>query len=112
MKSRLNEANNRLTNMMDTLGTTRYAYDRVSQLLSEDGPWDSDTVSYTISNRLRTGLSLQAPNASTWEQSYAYDAAWRLTNTASPAGAFTYSYTTTAGTTPGRLIEKLLCHNI
>ena len=41
MQSRLNEANNRLTNMIDTLGTTRYAYDRVSQFLSEDGPWDS-----------------------------------------------------------------------
>ena len=40
--------------MVDGVGTTRYAYDRVSQLLSEDDPWDSDTVSYTNSNRLRT----------------------------------------------------------
>ena len=35
---------------MDALGTTRYTYDAVGQLLTEDGPFDSDTVtnSYSI----------------------------------------------------------------
>ena len=47
---------NRLTNMVDAVGTTVYGY--ASQLLtSEDGPWDSDTVSYTYNNRLRSGLT-------------------------------------------------------
>jgi YD repeat-containing protein len=29
----------RLTNMVDAVGTTRYAYDGLGQLLTEDGPW-------------------------------------------------------------------------
>ena len=59
---------NRLTNMVDAVGTTVYSYDGASQLLSEDGPWASDTVSYTYNNRLRNGLSLSAPNASAWTE--------------------------------------------
>jgi len=42
-------------------------------------------VSYTYQNRLRAGLSLLAPNASPWAQSYGYDAAKRLTTLTSPA---------------------------
>ena len=93
---------NRLTDMFDAVGTTRYsydavgttnyAYDSVGQLLSEDGPWNDDTVSYSYANRRRTGLSVLAPNSSPWVQSYAYDAANRLTNIVSPAGAFGYVY--------------------
>ena len=82
----------RLTNMVDSVGTTKYNYDSVGQLLSEDGPWNSDTVSYSYANRLRTGLSLQAPSASSWVQSYGYDAAKRLTSVTSPVGAFGYIY--------------------
>src|SRR6266496_2688907 len=40
------DAMNRLTNMIDAVGTTRYAYTLASQLQSEDGPWNDDTVSY------------------------------------------------------------------
>src|SRR5438552_3505993 len=58
--------------------------------------WDNDTVNYTYNNRLRTGLNLQAPNASDWGQSYAYDAAKRLTSLTSPAGTFGYIYDATA----------------
>jgi len=32
--------------MVDGVGTTRYTYTAVSQLLSEDGPWNADTVTY------------------------------------------------------------------
>jgi len=46
--------------------------DAAGQLLSEGGLWADDTVSYTYNNRLRTGLSLQTPNASAWTQSYGY----------------------------------------
>lgn len=45
---------NRLTNMVDTVGMSAYSYDQVGQLLSEDGPWSNDTVSYTYANRLRS----------------------------------------------------------
>ncbi len=83
---------NRLTNMVDRVGSTAYRFDAVGQLLSENGPWTDDTVSYSYNNRLRTGLSLLAPNDSPWVQSYAYDAARRLTNITSRAGAFGYAY--------------------
>jgi RHS repeat-associated protein len=86
------DALNRLTNMVDGVGTNRYTYDAAGQLLSEDGPWSDDTVNYTNQNRLRTGLSVLAPNASAWSQTYAYDAAIRLTNVTSRAGKFGYSY--------------------
>jgi len=86
------DALNRLTNMVDAVGTTRYAYDTVGQVLSEDGPWDNDTVSYTYANRLRTSLSVMAPNASAWTQSYGYDLLDRLTNVTSAAGSFGYDF--------------------
>jgi RHS repeat-associated protein len=79
--------------MVDAVGTTYYGYDAAGQLLSEAGPWPSDTVTYTYNNRQRASLSLQAPNSDPWTQSYAYDGARRLTNTTSPAGSFSYQYT-------------------
>jgi RHS repeat-associated protein len=84
---------NRLTNMV-TSGTftNNYTYDAVGQLLSEGGLWPNDTVSYTYSSRLRNSLTLQAPNASAWSQSYSYDTARRLTSLISPAGTFGYIY--------------------
>ena len=84
------------------------SYTAVGQLLSEDGPWTSDTVSYTYQNRLRTSLSVQAPNASAWSQTYAYDAAKRLTNVTSPAGAFGYQY---PGSRPSALVSRLALPN-
>ena len=89
------DAMNRLTNLVDGVGTTVYGYGAVGQLLSEDGPWANDTVSYTYNNRMRIGLSLQQPDADAWAQSYAYDGARRLTNTTAPAGGFTYAYDVT-----------------
>jgi RHS repeat-associated protein len=49
-------------------------------------------ASYTYVNRLRTGLSVLAPNASAWTQGYGYDSARRLTSVTSPAGEFDYTY--------------------
>ncbi len=74
------------------MGTTRYSYGSVGQLLSEDGPWDSETVSYSYNNRFRSGASVLQPNASAWAVSYGYDAAKRLTDITSLAGAFGYQY--------------------
>ena len=86
------DALNRLTNMVDGVGTTIYGYDAAGQLLSEDGPWTSDTVSYSYANRLRTALNVSAPNASAWTQGYSYDSARRLYNITSQAGNFGYIY--------------------
>ena len=61
--------------MVDALGATRYVYDAVGQVLSEDGPWANDTASCTYANRLRTGMSLMQPGAGLWNQCYTYDKA-------------------------------------
>ena len=37
------DALNRLTNMVDAVGTTVYGYDAAGLLLNEDGPWAGDT---------------------------------------------------------------------
>jgi len=86
------DAVNRLTNMVDAMGATVYAYDAVGQCLTEGGPWPNDAVNYTYVNRLRNGLGLAQSGSGAWSQSYVYDAARRLTNTASRAGSFSYSY--------------------
>src|SRR6266699_2289269 len=106
------DALNRLTNMLDTVGTTVYGY--ANQFLtSEDGPWDTDTVSYTYNNRLRNGLTLLQPNASSWTQSYGYDSANRLSSLSSPSGSFGYNYSTGVGgaTSSSSLIQKLALPN-
>jgi RHS repeat-associated protein len=78
---------------LDAVGTTAYSYTDFGALLSEDGPWADDTVSYTYtSNRLRGGMTLLQPNATAWSQTYTYDSASRLTGITSPAGTFTYEY--------------------
>jgi RHS repeat-associated protein len=82
---------NRLTSMTNAVGTTTYNYDSVGELLSESGPWPNDAVSYTYTNRLRTGLSLSQPGGS-WSQSYGYDVTRRMTNINSSAGGFGYVY--------------------
>ncbi|HEV2393366.1 MAG TPA: hypothetical protein VG146_13520 [Verrucomicrobiae bacterium] len=49
---------NRLTNMVDGLGTTVYGYTAAGQLLTEDGPFANDTVTNTYSNRQRVALDV------------------------------------------------------
>jgi RHS repeat-associated protein len=82
---------NRLTNMMDAVGTTAFRYTPAGQLQSENGPWTNDTVAYTYFQGLRTNLSLTQPNGA-WSQGYGYDSALRLQTLTSPAGSFGYSY--------------------
>jgi RHS repeat-associated protein len=86
------DALSRLTGMSDAVGNTYYTYSAAGQLQSEDGPWNNDTVTYAYNNRLRSGMTLQQPNASSWVQGYGYDSTLRLTNTVSPAGSFDYGY--------------------
>ena len=53
------DALNRLTNMVDAVGTSPFVYKPFGGLESEDGPWSSDTVTYSYNNaRLRSALSL------------------------------------------------------
>src|SRR5512139_2637150 len=85
----------------DGIGTTRYAYTAAGQLLAEDGPFDSDTVTSIYSNRRRVALSLQQPTGS-WTNGFSWDTAGRLTNVTSPAGAFVYTYTALDSTFSGR----------
>src|SRR5262249_44106338 len=99
---------NRLTNMVDAAGTTKFTWTAGNQLYTEDGPFSSDTVTNTYLNRARTNLSLQQPTG-VWTNYFRYDAANRLTNVVSPAGSFVY---TLSGTAPGSaLIKKLLLPN-
>src|SRR5437867_3552981 len=99
---------NRLTNMVDAAGTTKYTYTAGNQLRTEDGPFASDTVTNGYLNRLRVSLSLQQPTG-VWTNGFAYDAARRLTNVVSPAGTSTYTLAATAGASP--LPKKLLLPN-
>ena len=85
------DALNRLTNMVDAVGTTAFSYTPAGQLASENGPWTSDTVSNTYVQDLRTALNLLQASTN-WSQSYGYDSSWRMTNITSPAGTFSYSY--------------------
>jgi RHS repeat-associated protein len=62
-------------------------------MLTDDGPFADDTVSYTYANRLRTGMSLLSSLSSVpWSVSYSYDEAKRLKSITSPAGTFGYGY--------------------
>ena len=47
---------NRLTNMVDAVGTTVYAYENAGQLLSEGGLWPADTVNFTLPEPFANGL--------------------------------------------------------
>src|SRR5436190_22176896 len=98
------DANNRLTNMVDAVGTSGFSYTDFGALLSEDGPWENDTITYSYTpNRQRSKLSLQQPNAYPWEQTYAYDTANRITSITSPADIFNYAYDSSANLRIGKL---------
>src|SRR3989442_13986044 len=83
------------------------------QLLTEDGPFASDTVTNTYANRLRTALALQQPTGA-WTNGFKDDAAARLTNLISQAGSFTNEYLTGVTGQSGfssSLIKRLLLPN-
>lgn len=104
------DAFNRLTQMTDGLGTTVYSWSDADELLSEDGPWANDKITWTHTHRLRTGLALQQPALADWTQSYAYDEYSRLTNVTSPAGAFGAQYKTITsgyGDMAGNLVSRV-----
>src|ERR1044071_3750087 len=84
---------NRTATMNDGVGTTYYTYTSFGTMLAEDGPWSNDTVTYSYkANHLLASLSLQAPNSSSWVQTYDYDNANRLRTLTAPEGVYVYSY--------------------
>ena len=100
------DALNRVTNMVDGIGTTAYAYDGAGQLLSEAGPWSGVSVSNTYSSRLRQSMSVQAPGAAAWTNGYYYDSARRLINVTSPAGSFGYQFAPGVVRSPPRAAQR------
>jgi RHS repeat-associated protein len=82
---------NRLTIMNDAVGTTAFTYSPSGQLLTEDGPFASDTITSVYWSRMRTNLSLAQPSG-VWTNVFGYDTANRLNSVVSPAGTFTYYY--------------------
>jgi RHS repeat-associated protein len=101
---------NRLTNMVDGIGTTKYTYALGGLLHTEDGPFASDTVTNIYWSGVRTNLSLQQPSGA-WTNRFGWDAAKRLTNVTSQAGSFTNEYFPGVGGASGyasRLVKRLL----
>ena len=78
--------------------------------MTEDGPFASDTVTNTYSNRERVALALQQPTG-LWTNGFGWDLAGRLTNVTSPAGAFGYTYAALDSGFSGRLIQQLSLPN-
>src|SRR5437868_12230392 len=99
---------NRLTNMVDASGTTKFTWTSGNQLYTEDGPFASDTVTNIYFNRMRTNMALQQPTGF-WTNKFVWDAAKRLTNVTSSAGSFAYTLAATAA--GSGLVKKLALPN-
>jgi RHS repeat-associated protein len=83
------DAHNRLVEIRDGVGTYLFAYDANSSLLSFDGPWAGDTITYAYSALgQRTNLIAQGSQPA----GYDYDALNRLTRVRLGAQSHTYSY--------------------
>ena len=96
------DALNRVTNMMDAVGTTKYTYAN-GLLATEVGPWTSSTLTYGYNNaRRRSQLVIGQPTGNAWTNTYGYDAAGRMSSVVSPAGKFAYQFNA-----PGSLVTKL-----
>jgi len=102
------DALNRLTNMNDAVGTTRFTYTEGGLPGTENGPFTSNTLTHVYANRLRTGLTLQQPTG-TWTNGFRYDDVGRLTNVTSRAGSF--GYLLGAMNPAGPLLKRLALPN-
>jgi RHS repeat-associated protein len=80
----------RLKSRQDGTGLYQFGYDADSQLMTVDGPWADDTVTYNYDALgRRTSLTPQNGQA----VSYAYDNLNRLTGIQAGTNAYSYSYT-------------------
>ena len=98
------DRNNRLTNMVDAVGTSSFSYSGFGALRSEDGPWASDTVTNGYNNaRMRSNLSLSQPNGGDWVESFGYDSSKRFTTLSAPSGSYSYVYSAAHPQLPEKL---------
>lgn len=83
----------RLTSMTDGTGTTNYSYTAIGtngalKLSSIAGPYSNDTIGLTYDTVGRlSGKTITGGN-----ETFGYDALYRLTSHATPLGTFTYGY--------------------
>jgi hypothetical protein len=76
------DALNRVTEMVDGVGTTTcsYSFPGNGQFVTvENGPWSSDNVTVTNRHGLRTGMVIQQPVGS-WTATYTHDSSRRLSS--------------------------------
>jgi hypothetical protein len=96
--------------MLDNSGASKFTWTAGNQLLTETGPFASDTLTNSYLNRLGTALSLGEPAPGPTD--LVTISARRLTSVVSPAGAFNYAYTNVGpGPSPGLLVSKLTIPN-
>jgi YD repeat-containing protein len=106
------DALERLTNMVDAVGATKYTYAMGSgrTIATEDAPWASTNDAVSVTNRLGRSLGVRINQpTSAWQQAYTYSGG-RLQTVISPAGTFTYSYTSAAGApaSASALIQRIV----
>jgi RHS repeat-associated protein len=106
------DALERMTNMVDSVGTTRITYTLggSQEIVAEDGPWTGANDTVTVTNRLGRSLGVRiAQPAGSWQQTHGYTGG-RLSSVVSPAGTFTYSYTSAAGApaSASTLVQRIL----
>jgi RHS repeat-associated protein len=85
--------------MVDAVGTTTYSYTLGTggiELVAEDGPWASDTVTVTNRHGLRSGMVVGQPSGS-FATTYGWDAARRMTNVIAGGQGFGYTYLGSGG---------------
>ena len=79
----------RVTQMVDGVGTSNWSYNSLGVVLKEDGPWNNDDVDYGYDNLWRRN-SLKVNNSD--QATSVYDALGRLSALSSPAGSWAYAY--------------------
>ncbi len=87
------DALNRITEMRDGIGLTKFEYTPDGRLKSEDGPWAQDELEWGYESGYRSRFSVGFGNGK-WTQSYGYDLVGRLKTVNGPAGAYRYQYPT------------------
>lgn len=112
------DALNRISTMVDAVGTNTITYASNGQLATEGGYWGSGTnITDTITNSynsagLRNALDIKQPT-SYWHQDYSYDAASRLSAVNSANGNYNYYYHPglSSVTAASRLIHRISLPN-
>jgi RHS repeat-associated protein len=94
----------RLTQVEDGAGITRFTYDSASRVETVDGPWEDDTLTYSYDDLGRI-VSVELQNGKT--RSHMYDELGRLVSITIGTDEFSYEYEN--GASP--LVEKLVRPN-